>query len=161
MVLAICSRMLQYSLGVESLRALDAVGLRGGPATSSGCVIPCCAIDGPLASFSTHVVSPSDVQTPGNSRCCHHSEDLVTRRYPCPFFAYGIGSWNKKCFPAVACTLQSGMCAGLYELSPRCRRLETPRGPYPIFDVDSRFLVEVRLPLGPRSVDTSPLFGCQ
>ena len=67
-----------------------------------------------LYSFSTHVVSPSEVHTPGNSRCCHYSEDLVTRRYPCPCFAYGIGSCNKKCFPTVACTLQSGMCAGSY-----------------------------------------------
>ena len=42
-----------------------------------------------LYSFSRHVVSPSDVHTSGNSRCCHHNENLVTRRHPCPFFADG------------------------------------------------------------------------
>ena len=67
-----------------------------------------------LYPFSTHVVRPSDVHTLGNSLCCHHSEDLVTRRYPCPFSERGIGSWTKKCFPTVASTLQSRMCSGLY-----------------------------------------------
>jgi hypothetical protein len=67
-----------------------------------------------LYPVSTHVVRPCDVHTLGNSLCCHQSEDLVTRRYPCPFSDRGIGSLNKKCFPTVALTLQSGMCSGSY-----------------------------------------------
>ena len=64
--------------------------------------------------FSMHVVSPSDVHTFGKCSCCHHRDFVVTRRYPNPFAAFGISSWKRKCFPTVACTLQSGICSGSY-----------------------------------------------
>ena len=68
----------------------------------------------PLVPFFHACREASDVHTLGNSLCCHHSEDLDTRRCPCPFSDRGIGSLNKKCFPTVALTLQSEMCSGLY-----------------------------------------------
>jgi len=52
--------------------------------------------------FSLQVVSPSAVHTFGNCSCCHHNDFVVTRRYPCPFTVFGIGSWKRKCCPTVA-----------------------------------------------------------